>query len=326
MSAQYDLPPAEMARALRSNAQDNLDLAKKKSRSQDEWIRKDAPKSERTARRLNAMAMLCDMSTAATYGGVQMRGLDDASQPKAVEDLVVAQIEAEHVRFKGAVTKPDVYQPDDVAAMRARVDWMRKVGRPRDASGFSLDEIDRLLLTVEAKTPPLVVEHGDLPPSQVEAFQGSDAAVRRAVLRGLISSEPWDDKEIDAFWMNASNGQRAWLVEKTVAIAEEIADATQGWLVQFTDDGGDNRYAMVAAIDAEEAAILAHEALFDPAEGEESDPWGLIGPARVLRAFAGTRGAIVKMDEKVWTEIPVAWLAERILERRGHTTNNDPTP
>lgn len=93
----YDSTPAEHAKWLRFRAAENdASEARWRARqSKEPWAAGEADFFRGQARRLRAMALLCERSTAPRVGGggVDFRGLSDPTQPLGVRDAVVAEIE-----------------------------------------------------------------------------------------------------------------------------------------------------------------------------------------------------------------------------------------
>jgi hypothetical protein len=94
MSAWYDLPPSGYARGLRYHAARSDESAARKEAEGKSWSVGEAERYRRQARRLRAMALLCDASAAATAGGVDFLGMTDPSQPRDAEDAAIARAES----------------------------------------------------------------------------------------------------------------------------------------------------------------------------------------------------------------------------------------
>lgn len=90
----YDLPPSEYAKSLRYGAKRCEEQAKRHAAESKPWSAHEAARSLHAARRLQAMAMLCDKSTADAAGDVDFLGMNDASQPEAEEAHAIALAEA----------------------------------------------------------------------------------------------------------------------------------------------------------------------------------------------------------------------------------------
>ncbi|MBX4911446.1 hypothetical protein HJA82_29470 [Rhizobium bangladeshense] len=90
----YNLTPAEYAKGLRYNADRQDECARRKDDEGKPWSAHDAARSRRQARRLRAMAKLCDLSQEERAGKVDFRRLHDPTVPIEEEDRVVAEIEA----------------------------------------------------------------------------------------------------------------------------------------------------------------------------------------------------------------------------------------
>lgn len=97
MTAWYDLTPAQYATSLRWRADRNYWLAEQLAEyyaGKDEyWLRCRSDQLRRAARRLRAMAILCDHSPAARAGDVDFLGMSRPDQSFA--DEVVACVRAE---------------------------------------------------------------------------------------------------------------------------------------------------------------------------------------------------------------------------------------
>lgn len=89
----YDLPPSEYAKGLRFRADRNDESATRKEAEGKPWSTADASHFRRQARRLRAMATLCDRSNSASAGDVDFRRLSDPTLPRDDEDTVVSDIE-----------------------------------------------------------------------------------------------------------------------------------------------------------------------------------------------------------------------------------------
>lgn len=88
----YDLTPADYAKGLRYGAERSDESAARRLAEGKPWSPHDAAYMRRQARRLRAMAMLCDRSTATRAGDVDFRRLNDPSVPREQEDATVAEI------------------------------------------------------------------------------------------------------------------------------------------------------------------------------------------------------------------------------------------
>ena len=91
----YNLSPAEYAKGLRFNAERSDESAAYKDAEGKPWSPAEAARSRRQARRLRAMATLCDRSDALRAGDVDFRRLNDPSLSADAEADTVAQIELE---------------------------------------------------------------------------------------------------------------------------------------------------------------------------------------------------------------------------------------
>jgi hypothetical protein len=90
----YNLTPAAYAEGLRYNADRQDECAKYKDTEDKPWSARDAEYNRRQARRLRAMAKICDISTEQRAGNIDFRRLHDPTIPIEEEDRVVAEIEA----------------------------------------------------------------------------------------------------------------------------------------------------------------------------------------------------------------------------------------
>jgi len=99
----YTFPAKRYAATLRWNADRSEENALRKLqedvpetlRNLKPWDITEAEQMRRQARRLRAMAMLCDRNPDAPAGAIDFRGLSDPITPRDVEDSTVAAIEAE---------------------------------------------------------------------------------------------------------------------------------------------------------------------------------------------------------------------------------------
>lgn len=89
----YDLHPSGYAKGLRYNAERADERVKRYLAEGKPWSAQEAEKSARTARRLRAMAILCDKSTATRAGDIDFLGLHDPSLSRGDEDAAIAKIE-----------------------------------------------------------------------------------------------------------------------------------------------------------------------------------------------------------------------------------------
>lgn len=90
----YDLAPRDYAKGLRFKADRSDECAACRLAESKPWSPGEAMHFTRQARRLRAMALLCDRSEAATAGDMDFRGLHDPTLPREEEDRVIAEIEA----------------------------------------------------------------------------------------------------------------------------------------------------------------------------------------------------------------------------------------
>lgn len=94
MTAWYDLAPSSYARGLRYSADRSEDSAKHKEAEGKSWSAGEALRYHRQARRLRAMALLCDASSAATAGKVDFLGMTDPTQSIEAELFAVLKTES----------------------------------------------------------------------------------------------------------------------------------------------------------------------------------------------------------------------------------------
>lgn len=94
MTAWYDLPPSGYARGLRYHAERSDEMATRKDAEGKPWSAGEADRVRRQARRLRAMAVLCDVSTSARAGEVDFLGMTNPSQSRTDELDAVARAEA----------------------------------------------------------------------------------------------------------------------------------------------------------------------------------------------------------------------------------------
>lgn len=90
----YDQTPANYAKGLRWDADRNDERAAHHRTQNEPWSPGDVVFAMRAARRLRAMAILCDHSTEERAGGVDMLGMDRPEQTREDEDRAVATAEA----------------------------------------------------------------------------------------------------------------------------------------------------------------------------------------------------------------------------------------
>lgn len=89
----YNAPARIYAIGLRYNAERSGESAAHKDAEGKPWSAREADHMRRQARRLRAMAMLCDRSPDVPAGSVDFRGLSDPTIPRDAEDSTVAAIE-----------------------------------------------------------------------------------------------------------------------------------------------------------------------------------------------------------------------------------------
>jgi len=95
----YNLPPADYAKTLRFNAERSDECAAHRRKEAKPWATHEAATFERQARRLRAMALLCDRSPAPCAGQVEFLGLNDPSQSREAEAMAIEHAEAQCERF-----------------------------------------------------------------------------------------------------------------------------------------------------------------------------------------------------------------------------------
>lgn len=88
----YDMPPADYAESLRYGAARSDESAARQRAEGKPWSEHEARHMERQARRLRAMALLCDRSPADRAGAVDMRRLSDPTLDRETEAATVAEI------------------------------------------------------------------------------------------------------------------------------------------------------------------------------------------------------------------------------------------
>lgn len=92
--AWYDQTPASYANGCRYGAERSDRSAERIAAEGKPWSEHEAERFRRQARRLRAMAILCDRATCATAGEVDFLGMTNPSQSREAEDAAVAQAEA----------------------------------------------------------------------------------------------------------------------------------------------------------------------------------------------------------------------------------------
>lgn len=88
----YNLTPAQYAESLRYYAKRSDESAAHRRAEGKPWSRHDAERMERQARRLRAMAILCDRSAAKRAGGIDFQRLSDPTLDRETEAATVAAI------------------------------------------------------------------------------------------------------------------------------------------------------------------------------------------------------------------------------------------
>lgn len=91
----YNLPAASYAEELRFNAYRNDECAAFKDSEGKPWSKSDAAYNRHQARRLRAMALLCDRAPHAAAGSIDFRGLSDPTTPRETEIRMIEEIEKE---------------------------------------------------------------------------------------------------------------------------------------------------------------------------------------------------------------------------------------
>lgn len=90
----YNAPASSYAATLRYNAESSDRSAARMEADSKSWSASDAEHMRRQARRLRAMAMLCDRNPTVPAGAIDMRGLSNPGTPRDVEAATVEAIEA----------------------------------------------------------------------------------------------------------------------------------------------------------------------------------------------------------------------------------------
>lgn len=90
------------ARALRYQAgRSEAAAAEKRAHPRNAWSHSDAEDLEHSAKRMRAMALLCDMAPADTPSGrIDYRGLDRSDLGYRREGEIIAQVEAEEAQHR----------------------------------------------------------------------------------------------------------------------------------------------------------------------------------------------------------------------------------
>ena len=88
----YDLQPSDYARGLRYSADRSDECATRQMADGKPWSGYEVERFHRQARRLRAMALLCDRSTAARAGDIDFLGLMNPAQSREDEDAAIASI------------------------------------------------------------------------------------------------------------------------------------------------------------------------------------------------------------------------------------------
>lgn len=93
MTAWYDLPPADYARGLRYRAEASEGCASHWSKQDGALATQYAERYRHQARRLRAMATLCDRSDAHRAGDVDFHDLGDPTMAHEIEEEIIREIE-----------------------------------------------------------------------------------------------------------------------------------------------------------------------------------------------------------------------------------------
>lgn len=89
----YNQPGRTYANSLRYNAERSEESAKRLDNEPHAWSRRDADYMHHQARRLRAMALLCDRHPEKPAGHIDFRGLSDPTTPRHLEAEICAAIE-----------------------------------------------------------------------------------------------------------------------------------------------------------------------------------------------------------------------------------------
>lgn len=92
----YDLQPEEYAKSLRYGADRQEECAKFKDKENKPWSAHEATINRKIARRLRAMAILCDQSNASRAGNIDFRLLNDPTISSEYEERIVTEIETSY--------------------------------------------------------------------------------------------------------------------------------------------------------------------------------------------------------------------------------------
>lgn len=90
MTMWYDLPPAKYAEGLRYSADRSDESAARRLSEAKAWSAGEADHFARQAKRLRAMARLCDKSTATRAGDVDFLDMHNPAQTREAEAAAVA--------------------------------------------------------------------------------------------------------------------------------------------------------------------------------------------------------------------------------------------
>lgn len=97
----YEQSPSSYAKGLRYGADRSDESAKRYDVSTDRYAPREAIWMRAQARRLRAMALLCDESNALTAGDIDFHNLHDPSVPKLKEWKIILHIERAAKRRQG---------------------------------------------------------------------------------------------------------------------------------------------------------------------------------------------------------------------------------
>lgn len=92
----YDQPPIEYAKGLRYNADRSDETADRCEKEGKPWSQSEVEHFRRAARRLRAMALLCDRSRATRAGDVNFLGMSSPAQTNEELDSILHQLERDH--------------------------------------------------------------------------------------------------------------------------------------------------------------------------------------------------------------------------------------
>lgn len=93
LGAWYDQTPGAYAESLRYSAERSEKTAERKAAEGKPWSDYESEGFRRQARRLRAMAVFCDRSSATRAGNVDFRGLQYPDTSREIEDAAIAAAE-----------------------------------------------------------------------------------------------------------------------------------------------------------------------------------------------------------------------------------------